>query len=71
MIAMNMKKPSRSYHCATCDKTSEYTGSLPDLYPFCSERCKMVDLGRWFNNEYSIETTFDPDVMTDLPKHEE
>lgn len=20
--------------------------------PFCSERCKMVDLGRWFNEEY-------------------
>jgi endogenous inhibitor of DNA gyrase (YacG/DUF329 family) len=24
--------------------------------PFCSERCKMVDLGRWLNEEYVIPT---------------
>lgn len=22
--------------------------------PFCSDRCKMVDLGRWFTGEYVI-----------------
>ena len=22
--------------------------------PFCSERCKMVDLGRWFRGEYVL-----------------
>ncbi len=22
--------------------------------PFCSERCKMVDLGRWLSNTYAI-----------------
>jgi len=22
--------------------------------PFCSERCKMVDLGRWFTGEYVV-----------------
>ena len=22
--------------------------------PFCSERCKLVDLGRWLDGEYSI-----------------
>jgi len=24
------------------------------FYPFCSERCKMADLARWFNEEYSV-----------------
>jgi endogenous inhibitor of DNA gyrase (YacG/DUF329 family) len=24
------------------------------LYPFCSERCHLVDLGRWLNEEYRV-----------------
>ncbi len=23
--------------------------------PFCSERCKLVDLGKWANGEYRVE----------------
>lgn len=23
--------------------------------PFCSERCKLIDLGKWANEEYRIE----------------
>lgn len=23
-------------------------------FPFCSEHCKMVDLGRWLNEEYTL-----------------
>jgi hypothetical protein len=22
--------------------------------PFCSDRCRQIDLGRWFNEEYSM-----------------
>jgi uncharacterized protein len=25
--------------------------------PFCSERCKMADLGRWFSGDYRIPGT--------------
>ncbi len=25
--------------------------------PFCSEKCKMVDLGRWASEEYRIESS--------------
>jgi endogenous inhibitor of DNA gyrase (YacG/DUF329 family) len=35
--------------------------------PFCSERCKLIDLGKWANEEYRVEQ---PDVeqeFTDLP----
>jgi len=24
------------------------------FYPFCSERCKLVDLGKWLGEEYKI-----------------
>jgi endogenous inhibitor of DNA gyrase (YacG/DUF329 family) len=26
----------------------------PD-YPFCSRRCRMIDLGRWLGESYRIE----------------
>jgi uncharacterized protein len=25
--------------------------------PFCSERCKLIDLGKWVSEEYRIENT--------------
>ncbi len=29
--------------------------------PFCSPRCKQVDLGRWFGGNYRIETDETPE----------
>jgi endogenous inhibitor of DNA gyrase (YacG/DUF329 family) len=26
----------------------------PKTYPFCSERCKLIDLGRWLDGKYQI-----------------
>lgn len=26
-------------------------------YPFCSERCKLIDLGRWLGDRYQIPVT--------------
>jgi uncharacterized protein len=27
---------------------------LPEYFPFCSKRCRMLDLGRWFDGHYRI-----------------
>ena len=43
------------------------------FFPFCSRRCKEVDLGRWFNEEYTLPVSHhsterdlpDDDTMTD------
>jgi len=37
--------------CPTCNKPVE-----PDAtaFPFCSSRCKMVDLNRWLSGDYTI-----------------
>ncbi len=24
--------------------------------PFCSDRCRLVDLGRWFHEDYRVST---------------
>jgi len=29
--------------------------------PFCSERCKLIDLGAWASERYRIETPDTPD----------
>lgn len=51
-----------TYRCSICDREVPCDGPLPALYPFCSERCKMVDLGRWFTDYYSIDRDLDLDV---------
>jgi endogenous inhibitor of DNA gyrase (YacG/DUF329 family) len=41
--------------CPICGKTFEADpAALPPGFPFCSERCKLIDLGRWIDGSYSI-----------------
>ncbi len=39
--------------CPNCDKPSAWTDENP-YRPFCCERCKMVDLGDWFEERHTI-----------------
>jgi endogenous inhibitor of DNA gyrase (YacG/DUF329 family) len=39
--------------CPVCKKEAEWQGN--PLRPFCSERCKIKDLGGWASGEYSIK----------------
>jgi endogenous inhibitor of DNA gyrase (YacG/DUF329 family) len=41
--------------CPICSKTYEIA-RLDDLptFPFCTERCRLVDLGRWIDGKYAI-----------------
>jgi uncharacterized protein len=38
--------------CPTCSKETPYEGN--PHRPFCSERCRMADLGRWATGSYRI-----------------
>lgn len=38
--------------CPTCQKVLEDPRS--PLRPFCSQRCKLVDLARWLDGDYAI-----------------
>ena len=44
--------------CPTCRGVADKAGNR--FYPFCSERCHLVDLGRWLNEEYRVPD--EPDV---------
>ena len=54
--------------CAVCEAplaADAVTESV--LYPFCSKRCKLVDLGRWVDGEYRVEEPLRPEHLDDLP----
>ncbi len=38
--------------CPTCSK--EVVWENNPFRPFCSERCKLIDLDKWLEGEYSI-----------------
>ena len=40
--------------CPNCGKEVEFTGN--EFRPFCSERCKLLDLGSWADGEYALPT---------------
>jgi endogenous inhibitor of DNA gyrase (YacG/DUF329 family) len=44
-----------SARCPICQKPieSQPTGQDSDL-PFCSERCRLIDLGRWLGEVYRV-----------------
>ena len=41
--------------CPTCRKPYEVE-KLSDLpsFPFCSDRCRLIDLGRWIDGAHAI-----------------
>jgi hypothetical protein len=39
--------------CPTCKRLIEWSETAP-WRPFCSERCKLVDLGAWFSEQHAI-----------------
>jgi len=40
--------------CPTCKIKHEYN-TASDVRPFCSERCKLIDLGEWASEGHVIE----------------
>jgi endogenous inhibitor of DNA gyrase (YacG/DUF329 family) len=45
--------PARTVPCPRCGAQAPYTPENP-WRPFCSERCKTLDLGAWANEEYRV-----------------
>jgi len=58
----------RMVKCPTCKKSGDwFAGKYP---PFCSERCKLIDLGKWLGGEHAISEPLKPEHFekyADLP----
>ncbi len=51
---MNSRCRTIKFDCPTCKKGIEYTDEYP-FRPFCSERCKLIDLGEWAAEGHKIK----------------
>ena len=45
--------------CPRCGTINLYSPENP-WRPFCSERCKMIDLGKWAAEDYRLPQNDDP-----------
>jgi endogenous inhibitor of DNA gyrase (YacG/DUF329 family) len=66
-MPMPAKKPALK--CPVCGKPSEF--DAPPLGPFCSTRCKMVDLGKWLGEEYRVSEPLLPSHFEEAGEVEE
>ena len=48
--------PNRAPSCPICGKPAS-----PVFRPFCSARCRTIDLGRWLKGSYKVETDEPPE----------
>jgi len=58
------KKKAKTPHCPAC-------GAMVRIgdedFPFCSDRCRKIDLGKWAMGVYKISSpVLDPEVLEDL-----
>jgi len=49
----------KSVPCPRCGTLAPFAPENPSR-PFCSERCKSIDLGAWANEEYRIPAPAEP-----------
>ncbi|RJG07789.1 DNA gyrase inhibitor YacG [Noviherbaspirillum cavernae] len=50
--------------CPTCGKKVEWSEENR-FRPFCSERCKQIDLGAWAEEKYAIPAVTPPQEADD------
>jgi endogenous inhibitor of DNA gyrase (YacG/DUF329 family) len=55
-----MKSPRR-IKCPTCKEEGEWFGGK--YGPFCSHRCKLIDLGKWFSEENRVSEPLRPEHL--------
>ncbi len=46
---------ARKVKCPYCGQPAVFSSENP-YRPFCSERCRLIDLGQWANEEFRIPT---------------
>jgi endogenous inhibitor of DNA gyrase (YacG/DUF329 family) len=51
--------------CPECGTLSEFSSSNP-FRPFCSERCRLIDLGVWASEGYKIPAPITPEDLESL-----
>lgn len=57
--------PVQRVKCPTCQREIDWAQA--PFRPFCSERCKLIDLGAWLTEKHAIPGEPAPDGAADRP----
>jgi endogenous inhibitor of DNA gyrase (YacG/DUF329 family) len=55
--------------CPTCGREIKWSAESP-FRPFCSERCRLIDLGAWLSEQHAIPDAAQPGTGSELPDDE-
>jgi len=50
--------------CPTCRKAGDWFAGKHG--PFCSHRCQLIDLGKWFAEEHAVSSPLRPEPGEEL-----
>lgn len=65
---MEDSRMPREIPCPICQQKGPWSGQ--PYGPFCSERCKMVDLGKWLGEEYRLASPLTVEDLQELEDSE-
>ena len=55
------------HHCPICKKSTDSAKHVD--FPFCSERCRLLDLGAWASEKYVVsEPIFDEEELLEADR---
>ena len=54
----------------TCPSCKKPVAEESETLPFCSPRCKLLDLGNWLTGRYVVSSPLSPDELIDLENEE-
>jgi endogenous inhibitor of DNA gyrase (YacG/DUF329 family) len=54
---VNASEKEKTFACPSCGKDAIWSLQQNSWRPFCSERCKMIDLGAWADESYRVPDT--------------
>ncbi len=64
------KSADRQLHCSVCQALVP-PRQPGDAFPFCCDRCRLIDLGRWLDGDYRLsEPLLDRDYSTRMSDDE-
>jgi len=64
-----MSLKSKILRCPSCRTV---VTAQDEHFPFCSDRCRLIDLGKWASGAYRISSPIlDPEVMEGLGENQQ
>ena len=60
------RKRILTVHCPTCRKPVRKGA---EEFPFCCERCRLIDLGKWASGEYVVSSPAQ-DISDTIREHQ-